>query len=148
MIKTFDFGIYPSRLFVAVDSSFEELKDRFVFEITGNGNVELTTERFNGWSDAMGVTINVTDKETLREGYLVYLPDEFSSVSELVGTIAHEAMHVVNRLYGYIGVNDGNDSEIDAYLIGWVSKNIMLTYNKSKDEQKNGTEDESQSITK
>lgn len=143
MIKTFDFGIYPAILFVAVDSSFEELKDRFVFEITGNGNVELTTERFNGWSDAMGLTINVTDKETLLNGYLVYLPDEFSLGSELVGTISHEAMHVVNRLYGYIGVNNGNDSEIDAYLIGWVSKNIMLAKNESKNEH-----DESQSVAK
>ena len=139
MIKTFDFGIYPARLFVAFDSSFEELQDRFVFETDGNGSVELTDERFKGWMDALGATINVTDKKTLLLGYLVYLPDEFSSVSELVGTIAHEAMHVVNRLYGYIGVNDGNDSEIDAYLIGWVSKNIMLTKNEH---------DESQSIAK
>lgn len=150
MIKEFDFGIYPARLFVAFDSSFEELQDRFVFETYGNGSVELTDERFKGWMDALGATINVTDKKTLLLGYLVYFPKDVYFGSDFIGTICHEAMHVLDRLYGFIGISDSNDSEINAYLIGWIAKNIMITYNESKniqDESKN-IQDESQSITK
>ena len=46
-------------------------------------------------------------------------------MSNICDTVAHEATHVVDRLYNFIGVVNPIDTEINAYLIGWVSKCIM-----------------------
>ena len=71
MIKEFDFSIFPFVLFVSNGSTFEELQESFVFHTEEDGYVELGDERFNSWGNANGVTVNVIDKENMRNGILV-----------------------------------------------------------------------------
>lgn len=128
MIKEFDFGLFPLELFVAIGSSFEELQEGFVFYNKEEGYVELGDKRFNEWGDANGITSNVINKKSLRKGILVYIPNQIDELPKLIDIISHESTHVIDRLYEFIGVDSGIDTEINAYLVGWVSKNIMITY--------------------
>lgn len=128
MIKEFDFSLFPLELFVAIGSSFEELQEGFVFYNKEEGYVELGDKRFNKWKGASGITSCVINKKSLRKGILVYIPDKIDDLPELMDTISHESTHVIDRLYEFIGVDSKVDTEINAYLVGWVSKNIMITY--------------------
>ena len=45
-------------------------------------------------------------------------------------TIAHEATNIVDEIFEYIGVSSRVDTEIRAYLVGWVVKEIGKIYSK------------------
>ena len=127
MIVTFDFGIFPTTLFVSSELNFDKLKESFAFETEDNGFVELSDNRFDSWKNANAVTVNVLEKETIKNGILVACSISLDNLSmdEKANTASHEAAHVIDKLYKYIGVQDGIDTEINAYLIGWVTKCIM-----------------------
>lgn len=125
MIVTFDFGIFPTALFVASKMDFETLKDSFAFDTEDNGYMELSQKRFDSWGHSNGVTASVLEKKTIRKGFLVVMAAEGSPIHEVANTAAHEAAHVIDMLYKFIGVQDSIDTEINAYLIGWVTKCIM-----------------------
>ena len=125
MIVTFDFWIFPTTLFVSSELDFDKLKESFAFETEDNGFVELSDKRFDSWKNGNAVTANVLEKQTIKKGFLVACSIDNLSVEEQAKTAAHEAAHVIDKLYKYIGVQDGIDTEVNAYLIGWVTKCIM-----------------------
>lgn len=133
MIKSFAFDIFPTSLFVAICSSFDELQEEFVFHTDNDGFVELGDKRFDSWEGSFGVTSSVINKKTLEKGFLVYIPEEISDITKLVSTISHESYHVVDKLYNFIGVQTEVDTEINAYILGWVTRNIMSTYKENEE---------------
>lgn len=133
MIKSFAFDIFPASLFVAVCSSFDELQEEFVFYTDNDGFVELGDNRFDSWEGSFGVTSSVINKKTLEKGFLVYIPEEISDITKLMSTISHESYHVVDKLYNFIGVQTEVDTEINAYILGWVTRNIMSTYKENEE---------------
>lgn len=139
MIKEFDFTLFPSHLFVASSFNFEELKDKFAFKDEENGYVELSNKRFENWDNANGVTVSVLEKETCLNGFLVIIDHKGFPLEKIVDICSHESTHVVDRLYELIGVEGVTDTEINAYLCGWVSKCIIKTIIND-----NGTETNSQ----
>lgn len=137
MIVTFDFGIFPTTLFVASKMDFEQLQETFAFDTEENGYVELSDKRFGSWDNSNGVTVSVLEKETIKKGFLVVMSTGDMPIHEIANTAAHEAAHVIDMLYKFIGVEDGIDTEINAYLIGWVTKCIMsVVTNKEVTENK------------
>ena len=67
MIVTFDFGIFPTSLFVASEMNFDKLKESFAFDTEENGYVELSQKRFDSWENSNGVTASVLQKETMKK---------------------------------------------------------------------------------
>ena len=125
MIVTFDFGIFPTSLFVSSEMNFDKLKESFAFDTEENGYIELSQKRFDSWGNSNGITASVLEKETMKKGFLVVMNTSDAPIPNICDTVAHEATHVVDRLYNFIGVVNPIDTEINAYLIGWVTKCIM-----------------------
>lgn len=51
-----------------------------------------------------------------------------------VSVITHESHHAKNSIWSFIGYTPQNDNdEVDAYLIGWIAKQVTDLYYKHKD---------------
>ena len=76
-----------------------------------------------------------------RKGYISFcdnFPDGFIRLgicSDVgVSIIAHESHHAKNSVWSIIGYEPQKDNdEVDAYLIGWIAKQVTDLYYKHKD---------------
>jgi len=110
-IHKFDPVIYPIKLWVCFNAHKYILEKKFksVYDITDDMFEEKTA----------AVTCCVNDKKTNSEGIVVFTPDSALSVE----CIAHEATHVADEIFEYIGEETKTD-ECYAYLVGWAAKSI------------------------
>jgi hypothetical protein len=109
-IHEFDPVLYPRKLWVCFKVTREVLEERFSFV----GNIE------DNWFNDNGATTSmVNDKETNLGGLLVWTSSPKLSVNHM----AHEASHVANFIFDYIG-EDNNKGECYAYLVGWAAECI------------------------
>ena len=109
----FSNGIYPRRLYVAGGLSEDDVNRMFISE---RGRLTLD------WEGSDAATFDeVRDCDTLTYGSLVV----FRSKGEMTpGTMAHEAVHVMESYMGVLGIErakDGTNQHL-SYLLGWIVK--------------------------
>ena len=109
----FSNGIYPRRLYVAVGLSEDDANEMFVSE---RGRLSLD------WDGADAATFTeIKDRDTLVYGSLVI----FRSRGEMTpGTMAHEAVHVMESYMDVLGIEkaERGTNEHLSYLLGWIVK--------------------------
>ena len=107
----FSNGIYPRRLYVAVGLSEDDANEMFVSE---RGRLSLD------WDGADAATFTeIKDRDTLVYGSLVI----FRSRGEMTpGTMAHEAVHVMESYMDVLGIEraERGTNEHLSYLLGWI----------------------------
>lgn len=142
MIKEFDLSIFNKRLWVAKDSTYKEVMDKFdICTLHELESANISEDEFNSFPSKFGmITTGCIDKETHRIGWLVLI-----FTGNEVKDCAHEASHVVRALEEYSGLENYAD-EYRAYLNGWISQNIYNTMieNGTETGTENGTETNSQ----
>ena len=109
----FSNGIYPRRLYVAVGLSEDDVNRMFVSE---RGMLTLD------WEGSDAATFDeIRDRDTLTYGSLVV----FRSKGEMApGTMAHEAVHVMESYMDVLGIERAKygTNEHLSYLLGWIVK--------------------------
>ena len=109
----FSNGIYPRRLYVAVGLSEDDVNRMFISE---RGMLTLD------WEGSDAATFDeIRDRDTLTYGSLVV----FRSKGEMVpGTMAHEAVHVMESYMDVLGLErtGRGTNEHLSYLLGWIVK--------------------------
>lgn len=112
MIHRYPMGIYPLTLWITFDATPEELNLQFPTGDTEN----KPFAQLNKCTYARVDTVFDMDE---KGGSLI----RFDGVkSARMSIVAHEANHVADDVYDYIGaVPDINNNEPHAYLVGWVA---------------------------
>ena len=109
----FSNGIYPRRLYVAVGLSEDDVNRMFISE-RGMSTLD--------WEGSDAATFDeVRDRDTLTYGSLVV----FRSKGEMApGTMAHEAVHVMESYMDVLGIEraERGTNEHLSYLLGWIVK--------------------------
>ena len=109
----FSNGIYPRRLYVAVGLSEDDVNRMFISE---RGMLTLD------WEGSDAATFDeIRDRDTLTYGSLVV----FRSKGEMApGTMAHEAVHVMESYMDVLGIErtERGTNEHLSYLLGWIVK--------------------------
>lgn len=109
----FSNGIYPRRLYVAVGLSEDDVNSMFSSE---RGRLSLD------WDGSDAATFDeVMDRDTMTYGSLVV----FRSKGEMTpGTMAHEAVHVMESYMDVLGIEraERGTNEHLSYLLGWIVK--------------------------
>jgi len=78
---------------------------------------EKTPDNSNDWG---ATTINRKNKKGMTEYICIFRPDHLTPM-----TIAHEAMHLTNRILNDRGISITYDNdEVECYLLGWIVKQI------------------------
>ena len=107
----FSNGIYPRRLYVAVGLSEDDVNRMF---ISGRGMLTLD------WEGSDAATFDeIKERATLYYGSLVV----FRSKGEMTpGTMAHEAVHVLDSFMDVLGLERGENASNEhlSYLLGWI----------------------------
>lgn len=98
-------------------------------------NYKLTIVIYDDWNEVSHLDSN-NDSNYPPKGFtkwqygasLVAIDTKYNS------TIVHEAEHVKNLIWEYIGYKPQADNdEVDAYLLTYIYEKIMEVYNKHKD---------------
>lgn len=109
----FSNGIYPRRLYVAVGLSEDDVNRMFISE---SGMFTLD------WEGSDAATFDeIRDRDTLTYGSLVV----FRSKCDMTpGTMAHEAVHVMESYMDVLGIEraEKGTNEHLSYLLGWIVK--------------------------
>ena len=109
----FSNGIYPRQLYVAVGLSEDDVNHMFISE---RGMLTLD------WEGRDAATFDeVMDRDTMMYGSLVV----FRSKGEMTpGTMAHEAVHVMESYMDVLGIEraERGTNEHLSYLLGWIVK--------------------------
>ena len=84
MIQEFDLGLLRRKVWVAVNTTKDELLPLLSFQIQDGIYGEISDDLFKDFSKSNAVTTRVYDKETGLFGYLVLLIKEFDKGSDLV----------------------------------------------------------------
>ena len=109
----FSNGIYPRRLYVAVGLSEDDVNRMFISE---RGMLTLD------WEGSDAATFDeIRDRDALTYGSLVV----FRSKGEMApGTMAHEAVHVMESYMDVLGLErtERGTNEHLSYLLGWIVK--------------------------
>ena len=109
----FSNGIYPRRLYVAVGLSEDDINRMFISE---RGMLTLD------WEGSDAATFDeIKERATLYYGSLVV----FRSKGEMTpGTMAHEAVHVMESYMDVLGLErtGRGTNEHLSYLLGWIVK--------------------------
>ena len=109
----FSNGIYPRRLYVAVGLSEDDVNRMFISE---RGMLTLDWEGFDA-----ATFDEIKERATLYYGSLVV----FRSKGEMTpGTMAHEAVHVMESYMDVLGLErtGRGTNEHLSYLLGWIVK--------------------------
>lgn len=122
-IHGFSPTIYPFRLWVSVNPSFEDVKDKFWLLNKKNERIDFDAEESWNSTTTVASCYPVSDKESGRTGIFcgIFRKDRLS-----VGTTAHEASHITDFISDSFGLSGFNfdDGEARAYLIGWAANCI------------------------
>ncbi|MEN6624536.1 MAG: hypothetical protein ABFD50_23690 [Smithella sp.] len=113
-IHQFDPVIYPFKLWVVISNNIECLGERFKKYPSEKKYKTSVSEKLVAFVDS------VIEIDTRKIGFLVV----FQSKKECsVGCISHEATHVSDRVWNYIGER-APGKEANAYLVEWIAECI------------------------
>lgn len=138
-VYKFKSGIYPPTVFITIERNINVLKDKYMFCDNKNlteENINLYDDVYNALDTSGIVGFPVMDKDT-RELGIMLLINSIDNVD--TGTIAHEAVHIADYIYQFIGgysqdFSEGN--ECYAYLVGWAADCIFKVVKEYKDDKR------------
>ena len=114
LIHVFENGIYPIKIYVVINPTDDFIKENFL----NNDNSEIILED-NSYTMAFVHGSVVVLKSDGKLGVLVSIINKKIKVD----VIAHEASHVANMIWDWIGENEPSE-EANAYLVGYAAKCI------------------------
>ena len=129
MSKIFEFDpvVYPTRIWVSVNPSAEDLQKKFDF-LDDNDQI-IDKVDLNDYFNAMATTFSVKDRNSLWKGCCVCLwrPKQIG-----VGVIAHESGHCTDWLCDELGIGGFSfkDGEARQYYTQWVANSIYSVLKK------------------
>lgn len=143
MIKSFDFYVFPRKLWIAIGADYEELGSRFRVCTDAGYDIMNATDYNNivGSEESFASTTRVCNSRTKDAGYLVYIQKDCEKeldIHDFTRIIAHEAVHVNDYLLDDIGAQKV-DTEINAYITDYVVGKILNTvtaYRNNKKQEK------------
>ena len=122
-IHEFSPTIYPFKLWVSVNPSFEDVKDKFWLLNNDNERIDFDAEKSWNSTTTVASCYPVSDKESGWIGIFcrVFRKDRLS-----VGVAAHEASHITDFISDSFGLSGFNfdDGEARAYLVEWAANCI------------------------
>lgn len=124
--------IYPFRLWVAVNPTFEEVSERFYGLDVNMEKVFITQDQCAPDRFVVARTTTVCDKKDGQTGALVSI---YRRNDLKVSNICHESCHVADFACEQLGIKSRtfDDGEAYAYLVGWIAECITGVKNiKSK----------------
>lgn len=126
MSKIFEFDpvIYPTRVWVAVSPSYDDVNDKFYFlDESLDEVVEESKEKFDKHCSAIATTFAVVDRESAWKGVLVAI---WRRKETGYGVVSHESTHCTDFLCDQLGIGgySFNDGEPRAYYTQWVANCI------------------------
>jgi len=138
-IYKFDPVIYPFKLLVTKDFDSKELQDMFYCIDDETEDLIEDSKVFRPERRTVARTIQVTDKKHCSNTCYLILLCKPKVIG--VGTIAHEAIHVVNMVAEWLGFlpQKASEDEPCAYLEQWLANCIEKTL-KGHPEQMSGIE--------
>ena len=112
MIHRYPMGIYPRTLWITFDATPEELNLQFPTGDTCN-------KPFVALDKCDVARVDAVCDITNKGGFLI----RFDGIkSTRMGVVAHEANHVADWTFDFIGATpDINNNEPYSYLVGWVA---------------------------
>lgn len=123
--------IYPPyNLYVMMNYTVEDISKRFIWD-DGVEIEPVDIEDYQGIT--YGLVYNKNDKDNSLSVLVCLNPKHFDDDIDALNTIAHEAFHVVFRIFKHCNVYLSEDTnEPYAFMTGWAAKNIYQTYKKAK----------------
>ena len=123
--------IYPPyNLYVMAHCTSDDITNKFVWD---DGEVIDKVEMDDYQGITYGLVYNKDDKDKLLSVLVCLNVDKFDDDIDALNTIAHEAFHVVFRIFNHCNVYLSEDTnEPYAFMTGWAAKNIYQTYKKAK----------------
>lgn len=109
-IHEFDPEIYPRKLWVAVDTPYEVIKDMFedVEPMEDNSDAQVESTRRLKPDVTGGVLIRFANRKAMTQA-----------------NITHESVHAAVEMFCYVNAYlDPKNQEPFAYLCGWIAKCI------------------------
>lgn len=122
-IYCFNPAIYPTRLYVAINPTFEQVDEQFYFLDENNEVIDEARNDFEISSNAIATTFVVAHKLSHWKGCLVAIWRRKECGS---GVCAHEATHVCDWMDRELGLNchEFDNDEPRAYLVQWIANCI------------------------
>ena len=123
--------IYPPyNLYVMAHHTADDITNKFVWD---DGDVIDKVELSDYQGLTYGLVYHKDDKDKLLSVLVCLNVDRFDDDIDALNTIAHEAFHVVFRIFKHCNVYLSEDTnEPYAFMTGWAAKNIYQTYKKAK----------------
>ena len=123
--------IYPPyNLYVMINYTLEDITKQFVWD-DGVEIEPVDIESYQGIT--YGLVYNKNDKDKSLSVLVCLNPKRFDDDIDALNTIAHEAFHVVFRIFNHCNIYLSEDTnEPYAFMTGWAAKNIYNTYKKAK----------------
>ena len=123
--------IYPPyNLYVMINHTAEDISKRFLWD-DGEEIDKVDLDEYQGLT--YGIVYNKNDKNGLLSVLVCLNCDKFNDDVDAMNTIAHEAFHVVFRIFNHCNIPLSKDTnEPYAFMTGWAAKNIYNTYKKYK----------------
>lgn len=128
-MKSLKIANYPRRFYLTTlqETPGESLMEIFQPLSENEEDRVFTKENFE---NALLSCFNVMEKKTRNYGILIVIdkcalvPNDYS-FSEVIGTISHETIHIINKIFNIIGQDwDTYNDEVEAYLAQYISEEI------------------------
>ena len=110
-------------MWVSVNPSFEDVKDKFWLLNNDNERIDFDAEKSWNSTTTVASCYPVSDKES---GWIGIFCGVFRKDRLSVGVAAHEASHITDFISDSSGLNGFNfdDGEARAYLVEWAANCI------------------------
>ena len=123
MIHEFDPVIYPFRLWVSVNPTYEQISEKFYALTEDMGRMDIDKHQFDHDIFSIATTCPVSDKKSGWIGCIVNIwkPNRFT-----IKELCHESSHVSDYCFEEFGMTTRcfKDGEPYAYFIGWIANCI------------------------
>lgn len=120
MIHEFDPSIYPCRLYVGMNPTFEEISEKFYGLTNENERIDIGEIQCSMDNFVVAKTHAVSCREDGWIGVCVAINRKKAMTAK---TIAHEACHCADFICENFGIvsRKFDDGEAYAYLVGWIA---------------------------
>ncbi len=131
MIHEYNPNVYPFRLWVSVNPTFEEISERFYGIDVNMDKVVISQDQCHPDRFVVARTLTVCDK---KNGWIGCFVGIYRRGSLKTSNICHEAAHCADFVCEQFGIKSRtfDDGEAYAYLVGWVAECINSVKNIKK----------------